>query len=139
MKIHTLVFLSLIMIIFSGCSKDDDNSRSATSTVIGQWKLIEQLVDPGDGSGTFRKIDSEKILEFSENGIITAYNGSLCQPYSDQEISTGTYSLITQGITTNCDNTNIAFIGFEMKENFLILNFDSNEGFSQKFERSIRK
>ncbi|HEA28959.1 MAG TPA: hypothetical protein ENH91_03020 [Leeuwenhoekiella sp.] len=126
-------FYSLIMIVISGCSKDDDNSRSEMTTVIGQWKLIEQLADPGDGSGTFKSIESEKILKFSEDGVVTAYNGSLCQPYSDQQIASGTYD--EKGISTNCDNVNIAYIGFEMKDGFLILNFASNEGFSQKFER----
>ncbi|WP_031426010.1 lipocalin family protein [Flavimarina sp. Hel_I_48] len=134
---NTKVFfiLSFVIIAFSSCSGDDDNSRSEMNIVLGQWKLIEQLADPGDGSGTFRTIESKKVLEFSEDGIITVYDGSLCQPYSEQQISKGTYSLSTQGITTNCDNVNISFISFEMKEGFLILNFASNEGFSQKFKR----
>lgn len=120
--------------ILISCSKDE-NDNSKTAELIGQWKLIEQLADPGDGSGTFQSIDSQKIIEFSENEIVTSKNGSLCHPYSDEQISSGSYSLSEKRITTNCQNVNIAFIGFEIKENYLLLHFASNEGFSQKFEK----
>jgi len=129
----TILLLTTIGILIS-CSKDD-NVNIDTTELIGQWKLIEQLVDPGDGSGTFQSIDSQKIIEFYENEIITATNGSLCQPYSEEQISSGTYSSSEQFISTNCQNINIAYIGFEIKEGYLILNFASNEGFSQKFKK----
>lgn len=127
--------LSIFLIIigfFTSCSNDDDN-KSETTELIGKWKLIEQLVDPGDGSGTFQRIDSQKTLEFKANGTILSENGSLCNPYSEEQITSGNYSLSESRITTNCQDPNIAYIGFEIIDGFLILNFTSNEGFSQKF------
>ncbi len=129
----TILLIIAIGILIS-CSKND-NDNLKTDELIGQWKLIEQLADPGDGSGTFQSIDSQKIIEFYTNETVTSQNGSLCQPYSEEQISSGTYSLSEQRITTNCQNPNIAFIGFEFKDGYLILNFASNEGFSQKFEK----
>lgn len=128
-----ILLITSIGILIS-CSKDE-NENSVTTELVGQWKLIEQLADPGDGSGTFQSIDSEKTIEFSENEIVTSKNGSLCQPYSDEQISSGTYSLSEKRITTNCQNPNIAFIGFEIKDNYLLFHFASNEGFSQKFKK----
>ena len=128
-----ILLLTFIGFLIS-CS-NDENDNSETTELIGQWKLTEQLVDPGDGSGIFQDIDSQKILEFFQNGTINSLNGSLCEPYSDEQISTGTYSLSENRIITNCQNENIGYIDFEIKNNNLILNFISNEGFSQKFEK----
>ncbi|MBQ4819070.1 lipocalin family protein [Aquimarina sp. MMG016] len=124
--------LLIIIGFFTSCS-NDNNNNSETVVLIGKWKLIEQLADPGDGSGTFHSIDSQKILEFKTNGTILSENGSLCNPYSEQQITSGNYSLSESRITTNCQDPNIAFISFEIIDSFLILNFASNEGFSQKF------
>lgn len=130
----TIVLLLSFTGILLSCSKSDlENIEIAELN--SQWKLIEQLADPGDGSGTFESIDSQKIIKFYENGIVKSENGSLCQPYSDEQISSGTYSLSEKRITTECQNVNITFIDFEFKDNFLILHFVSNEGFSQKFEK----
>ncbi|WP_074405787.1 lipocalin family protein [Aquimarina megaterium] len=129
----TIILLTFIGILIS-CSTDENNN-SETTELIGQWKLIEQLADPGDGSGTFQSIDSQKVIKFFKNEVITSENGSLCQPYSDEQISSGTYSLSEKRIITNCQNANIAAIGFEIKDNYLLLHFASNEGFSQKFEK----
>jgi len=129
------VILLLILVGLSmSCSKSHSTEAKA-ARIIGEWKLIEQLADPGDGSGTFQEVERQKILEFQPNQIITSKNGSLCQPYSDEQISSGTYSLADQEITTNCENPNISTIGFELESDYLILNFIANEGFSQKFER----
>ncbi|KAF2338816.1 lipocalin-like domain-containing protein [Flavobacterium ginsenosidimutans] len=126
-----IIFLMLIGLFFS-CSSDDQ--EKIESPVVGSWKLIEVLADPGDGSGTFRAVESNKTIEFKSNGTI-ATNTSLCDPYSDEIKSSGSYSVTTNKITTNCQNPNIATISFELKDNYLILHFISNEGYSQKFQR----
>lgn len=63
-------------IIFS-CSKDNDDQNFTTPNLIGKWKLIETFEDPGDGSGIYKSIDSEKTIEFFNNGTFTI-NGPLC-------------------------------------------------------------
>ena len=130
MKKITFIFLVFIGISFSSCSKDEID----TNTIIGKWKLIEQLADSGNGSGVFEPINSDKTLTFLDDGIVTT-NSSLCNPYSEEQITDGTFSVKENQIITNCKNSNIASIGFELKQGFLILNFTSNEGFSQKFKK----
>lgn len=126
-----ILLLILIGFLFS-CSSDDQ--EKSQTELIGSWKLIEVLADPGNGSGTFRTVESNKTIEFKSDGTITT-NSSLCDPYSDEIKSSGTFSLVNKSITTNCQNPNIANIYFELKNDYLILNFISNEGFSQKFKR----
>ena len=62
MKTKNLALLMIILIVTS-CSKNNDNTSS--NLLIGTWKLTELLADPGDGSGTFHMINSNKKLIFS--------------------------------------------------------------------------
>lgn len=54
------ILLSIIIILALSCcsTTDDDKDRE----LVGEWKLIEILSDPGDGSGTFKTVNSEKKL-----------------------------------------------------------------------------
>jgi len=47
-------------------------------TISGKWQLIEILVDPGDGSGTFSPVTDGKIIEFKEDNTVT----NLDSPFS---------------------------------------------------------
>ena len=126
------LFLTTLCLL-SSCS-NNENENIETSQLEGKWQLIEQLVDPGDGSGTFRIIESNKTLDFKSDKTIST-NESLCDPYSTELINVGVYSTDSRTITTNCQDSNIAEIEFELKNGYLILNFISNEGFSQKFQK----
>ncbi|WP_428743437.1 hypothetical protein [Tenacibaculum sp.] len=123
------IFLLLSIGLMFSCSNDQN---SFETELIGKWKLIEVLADPGDGSGAFEPVESDKTIEFKNNGILTT-NSSLCKPYSDEIISSGTYE--NNIIKTNCQDPNIATIFFELNNEDLILNFISNEGYSQKFKK----
>ena len=125
----SILFLLGIALLLS-CSNDDQNN----SELIGNWKLIEILADPGDGSGTFQAVESTKTIEFKNNGTVIT-NSSLCDPYSEEIILSGSYNLNDKTITTNCENSNIGIIYFELENQHLILNFLSNEGYSQKFQK----
>lgn len=128
----SIVFLMLIG-FFVSCNSDDQE-KSATE-LTGTWKLVEILADPGDGNGTFKAVQSNKTIEFKSNGTIVT-NTSLCDPYSDEIKSSGSFNLATKSITTNCQNPNIATIFFELKNGYLLLHYLSNEGYFQKFQRS---
>jgi len=128
----SIIFLMLIG-LFVSCDSENEN-KSATE-LIGTWKLIEISAAPGSSSQSFKPVQSNKTLEFKSNGTIVT-NTSLCDPYSDEVKSSGSFSLTNNSITTNCQNPNIATISFELKNDYLILNFISNEGYSQKFQKS---
>ncbi len=123
------ILLLLVVSFMFSCSNDEGNLETE---LIGKWKLIEVLADPGDGSGTFQPVRSNKTIEFKSDGTLTT-NNSLCDPYSDEVISSGTYHNNT--ITTGCQDPNISTISFELNNQYLILNFISNEGYSQKLEK----
>jgi len=57
------IFFTLLVVgMLSACNKDDNKSNTS---IVGNWKLIEVLEDPGDGSGTFMSVDSEKTITFN--------------------------------------------------------------------------
>ncbi|WP_452222106.1 hypothetical protein [Lacinutrix salivirga] len=58
------------MSIGSLISGSYDDQKNFETGLIGNWKLIEVLVDPEDGSGTFQSIESNKTIEFKVNGIV---------------------------------------------------------------------
>ena len=69
---HLISFLAVILLLF-GCSSDDVDS----SNIVGKWKLVQVLADPGDGSGTFVNIESNKTITFLSDNTFSS-NEYLC-------------------------------------------------------------
>jgi hypothetical protein len=80
------IFLLLLIGIFISCEKNNDSTE-----LVGKWELIEILADPGDGSGVFQTVESDKIIAFHADGTITS-NGLLCEMSIQSNTSgSGTY------------------------------------------------
>lgn len=126
-----LLFILLTVGILSSCNNDDDSNSN--TELIGNWKLTEVLLDPGDGSGTFNSVDSEKIITFENNGTITS-NGNLCDMSIASDNSTsGTYSNSEMSFnSTDCNNPDFDFT-FEQNGNTLIINYPCIEPCQAKF------
>jgi len=58
----------------SACKGDDDTTDNE---IVGVWKLIQISIDPGDGSGTFQDVETDKTIEFKADGTLIS-NGSIC-------------------------------------------------------------
>ncbi|WP_143960438.1 lipocalin family protein [Litoribacter populi] len=96
-----LLFFLAALLAFS-CNSEDD--LVPDTDLIGKWGLIEILADPGDGSGTFQPVESEKYVEFHSDGTITS-NADLCRTFDQPGTpSSGTYSLTDSTINPDgCD------------------------------------
>ncbi|MEW4922768.1 hypothetical protein [Algibacter sp. 2305UL17-15] len=137
-----IVLMFSMLMIFTSCSSDDSKPTDETG-LIGKWKLIEQLADPGDGSGTFQPIASERVIEFFSDGTV-AINGVLCFMSSEVgDKESGTYKLITDSDTQNdgeiipntCSSRS-ARVYFDLSvSGHLILWYQCIEGCGQKFEK----
>lgn len=121
-KIFIVLFLAGLL--FS-CSKDTE--READSDLVGKWKLTEMLLDPGDGSGTFYPVSSDKIIEFYADGTVKS-NGSICNISTESgNPSEATYSLTDSTIhSSDCPILPNA-IRFTMKGSVLILRYPCDE------------
>lgn len=126
---RTLVCTSLLIctMLISSCEKQPP------TVVIGSWQLVAYLADPGDGSGQFVAVDSDKRLEFHEDGTVTS-NGPLCMMGADaQTPSSGTYSDTDSTITVSDCNGGASVILFTMQGGNLILMYPCIEACREKF------
>ena len=91
------VALLMVSIMLLSCSSDDIDS----SHIIGKWKLIQVLADPGDGSGTFVDVESSKTITFLSDGMFSS-NGNLCFFSSITPVTTeGAFSIEKEEIYPN--------------------------------------
>jgi len=78
MKTTRLLLSLMLLCTVMACKNEtadpiDDTAKRAmkeNNGLIGKWKLVEYLADPGDGSGTYREVtaDVAHTIEFKENG-----------------------------------------------------------------------
>ena len=128
MKLVAILTATAFLVILSACDKHD------RSELEGEWQLIEVLADPGDGSGTFQAVSSNKIIEFNSNGTLTS-NGDLCTMTSSSGSATsGTYELVDSTITAGCVNAGMP-ITFKHVGNELIVNYPCFEACQHKYKK----
>lgn len=127
MKKAALFLISLGLI--SSCSKNEDKQTETSSS--DTYHLIEILADPGDGSGTFQPVSSNKTIEFKANGTVVS-NGELCEmSTSSNSASAGTYSFTDSTITSaNCNK-----LPFKISGKHLIIFYPCIEPCQGKFEK----
>lgn len=70
-----LSLLTLLVLMACEENKEVVIAKDAPTTndgLIGKWKLVESLSDPGDGSGTFQPVTERErqVLEFKANGTL---------------------------------------------------------------------
>jgi len=110
------LLLLLVPALTLSCTKTN-------SELVGKWRLVEILADPGDGSGVFHPVSSKKVLEFYSDGTLKS-NGAICFMGVESDVpSTGTYSLADSTILGEKCKDNPRKITFEKKGTTLILNF----------------
>jgi hypothetical protein len=127
-----LLVLLFSAVLFHACEKDD---QITGTYIIGKWELTEVLADPGDGSGTFQSVNSNKIIEFHTDGTISS-NGSICDMSLEaNEASIGTYSLEDYTISPAGCSYSPLKITFEFQNSYLILNYPCIEPCRAKYKK----
>ncbi len=128
-----LLILLFTFLVFVSCSTNDDTP--GPEKLIGTWLLIEQYSDPGDGSGDFTSVNSQKTIEFLNDGAI-ASNGSLCSMNIVSDVETlGNYDTSENSISpSNCSSSNYV-LSYSINGSNLIVNYPCIEACSQKFKK----
>lgn len=132
MMMKNRIVLMALLGIVCACTKSD--SSPVKSTLVGSWKLSEILADPGNGSGTFRAVTSNKTITFDNKGNVGC-NGVICDMFNDAstKASIGTYSVIDATITSaDCANTKINYV---LKNDTVILIYPCIEACKAKYIR----
>ena len=127
MKISFAIIV--ILSFLASCKKNDRGSLTGT------WELKEVLMDPGNGSGVFNVVSSDKNLVFHTNGNVTS-NGIICDMSIESNTSTsGTYSAIDSTIiSATCPNL---ILKYEVSGDTLILIYPCIEACKAKYTRVL--
>lgn len=124
-------FIFLILLLGS-CKKDDANPNNALE---GSWQLVEMYADPGDGSGDFRPVNSQKIILFNADGTYSS-NGNVCDfSTMANEDTQGNYLAMDVGYQIVCESEFSTELRLEVWEGYLIVSFFCIEPCQQKFQR----
>jgi len=128
-KAATIVLLFFLLI---SCKSDDG---FPSDSIIGTWRLVEMLADPGDGSGEFMPVTSSKTVEFMADGSFTS-NGNICafSTLNDGN-SEGSYLTTDEGYSVECESPFVSTLILQLKDGALILSFPCIEPCQQKYKR----
>ena len=126
---HLISFLAVILLLF-GCSSDDLDS----SNIVGKWKLVQVLADPGDGSGTFVNIESNKTITFFSDNTFSS-NEYLCSFSPLAPLKTGgTFSTEKREIYPNsCESFAEVKLSYRIENKALIVSYFCIEGCAEKY------
>lgn len=129
------IALLLLTTLFISCS-EDNGRKSETAAFLGQWKMTEVYIDPGDGSGAYEPVTENKIITFQKNGNVTS-NYSLCELGIS---TTGSYSAPYFAdedhiVAKSCGNAADFNIDYHLIDGKLILSYPCFEACGYKFER----
>ncbi|WP_116107836.1 lipocalin family protein [Lewinella sp. IMCC34191] len=129
MRLAILLVSTLLLSILS-CSTD---GAADSPELVGTWQLRESYADPGDGSGTFRPVSSDKVLVFRPDGTFRS-NKNFCVPAipADQE-TTGSYSTAEGTLTPDCAGARP--LPFELQGETLELSFHCIEGCGERYRK----
>ncbi|NNE02632.1 MAG: hypothetical protein HKN52_05640 [Eudoraea sp.] len=128
-KAPSIILLFLVML---SCKSDDSFS---TDSIVGTWRLIEMLADPGDGSGEFMPVTSSKTIEFLADGSFTS-NGDICAfSTANDGTSEGSYLTTDTGYSIECEGAFVSTLNLQLKDGVLILTFFCIEPCQQKYKK----
>lgn len=123
----------LLVVLFTGllvlsCSKNSSNEVE----LIGKWQLVEIYADPGDGSGTFETVESDKEIEFLSNNTVVS-NGALCTMGMSSDQTTGSYDPESSYIEPqDCSGSNVR-INYQIVDSKLQLRYMCIEACVEKY------
>jgi len=127
-------FLPLFCLALVSCAE----KSSTADTLVGDWQLVEVLMDPGDGSGVFTPVDSEKTISIQANGAYTA-SGIICELSTTTTATTsGNFRFETQLVEpSDCRTMQPAatLIPYEFNGKELILQYVCIEPCLHKYRR----
>ena len=95
MIMKNLFYLTVLLLLFMGCSKD--NSNDEEEAIVGKWQIIESCYGIGDGTWGCTDIENGNTIRFNEGGTFNYNNGN-------NECLTGSYTFNSFEITLQYNN-----------------------------------
>ncbi|MGB3798482.1 MAG: hypothetical protein WA952_01635 [Lewinella sp.] len=108
-------------------------SATASPDLVGTWELRETYADPGDGSGQYQPVSSDKVLVFRPDGTFLS-NKNFCVPAIPAEQETaGSYSGTNGTLTPDCEGARP--LPFTLQGETLEISFFCIEGCGERYRK----
>jgi len=134
MKRKILYLITLILFSISGCKKKDSTAEPIfPNSIIGKWKLVFTLMDPGDGSGKFQPYKGPELIpiEFNSDSTYKNSNSSCIDNFS---IRSNQYIKLS-GKCKNSWPDRLSFYKLSPKYDSLTLFYQCDEPCGEKYVR----
>jgi hypothetical protein len=115
----------------SSCKFTAGEEKDFKICLTGTWRLVETLIDPGNGTGTFQKVNFDKVITFNANGTFESTTNVCVGKNSTR----GSYQVESSILRfADCGNDLGYHVKFENKD--MTLSFiGCTERCSEKYER----
>ncbi len=121
-----ILLLSSIL-LFTSCNVSDDSISK--ELIESQWKLTSVYLSPGFGDVIFSDVDSDKVLTFRANNIITSTN-AVCSGNNSSNSNQGTYDAVAGTISAEGCTAN-----YTIENDVLQVNYQCIEQCSERYTR----
>jgi len=130
------VILYTLLSFVVSCANKDDYFDGSQGQLLSQWKLIAMYTDPGDGSGDFETVSSNKIISFYSDNVILS-NGDLC--IMGTNTTDGSFGTFTIGTTntimpSSCAAEQPFSMTFVIENSILLIYYTCIEACVEKYE-----
>lgn len=123
------IFILILCLSMLSCQKKNG------AGLLGTWQLTEQLIDIGDGKGTFAPAEAGKTIEFRKDGTVVS-SGSLCSLGGEAgQQGAGKYSVETGEIISDNCGPGALPVKFQLRGEELILNYPCIEPCGEKYRK----
>lgn len=123
---NILVLIAMSTVIVS-CTKSIEIKE--------EYKILEALFDPGDGSGVFQPTASEMVVTIFEDNTYETRKGSMCSITNSEEVDSGVFDFAANTLTTTSCSTNEFLLNFTLESDTLLVSLPCIEPCTLKFVR----
>lgn len=134
LQMKKLLLMLMAAALLPACQKDTQE-RPDPEVLEGTWLLTEVLFDPGDGSGQFRPVDSERELSLASGNTFSA-NYDVCQAIEEGEKFSGTFIRTdAHEFLIECAQSLLNSVQGRLEDGWLVLYYPCDEPCAYRFKK----
>ena len=129
-----ILIIGVLLTLILSCDENNPSVAADPTELLGTWKLVEVLADPGDGSGEFMPVESSRTITFLSFNTLNT-NADFCSTLeTTEDFYESSYSAVDSTINVICDNYEWN-MPFEIEGKHLILSYQCIEPCAEKYEK----
>ncbi len=128
---QTATFTILLALLVLSCNKNKHSTQ--TPDDLGTWRLTAIYLDPGDGSGSYQSVSSQKKLKFDAGLVLS--NGQICDMSTDASSSSSANYQLSDSTIIGCSQYMLGDLRFSITVDTLLVYYPCIEACIAKYIR----